>query len=128
MSGQVVHFELPADDLARAKAFYRDALSWHLADVPEMGYTLASTAETDEAGNPTEPGTINGGMLARGEPVTVPVITVKVDDIEQALAGIEKLGGRVVQGKRAVGPMGFTAYFADTEGNVLGLWQDTAPE
>jgi predicted enzyme related to lactoylglutathione lyase len=33
-----------------------------------------------------------------------------------------------VQAKLPVGDMGFAAYFADSEGNVLGLWQDAASE
>ena len=34
-----------------------------------------------------------------------------------------RLGGKTVWGREPVGGMGFAAYFADSEGNVLGLWQ-----
>jgi predicted enzyme related to lactoylglutathione lyase len=64
-------------------------------------------------------------MLARQEPITSPVITIDVDDIEAALKRVEELGGKVLRDKMAVGEMGFAAYFADSEGNVLGLWQST---
>jgi predicted enzyme related to lactoylglutathione lyase len=124
MTGRVVHFELPVDDTARAQAFYRDAFGWTIADVPGMDYMLVGTVATDEIGIPTEPGAINGGMQQRRDPVTGTVITVQVDDIESALADVERLGGKVVQGKKPVGPMGFTGYFSDPEGNVVGLWQD----
>ena len=122
MSGRVVHFELPVDDQERAKAFYAAAFGWDLADVPAMSYTMVTTTPSGDRG-PTEPGAINGGMAGRGGPITAPVITVEVADIDEALATVERLGGRTVQGRAAVGDMGFTGYFSDSEGNVVGLWQ-----
>jgi predicted enzyme related to lactoylglutathione lyase len=123
MTGRVVHFEIPADDLERAQAFYRDAFGWGINAMPEMDYTLVSTGPVDDQGMPTEPGFTNGGMLARQEPVTAPVIVVDVDAIDAALKTVESLGGSVVQGRQAVGDMGFAAYVRDSEGNMLGLWQ-----
>jgi predicted enzyme related to lactoylglutathione lyase len=125
MSGRVVHFELPVDDQERAKAFYAAAFGWDLADVPAMSYTMVTTTPSGDRG-PTEPGAINGGMAGRGGPITAPVITVEVADIDEALATVERLGGRTVQGRAAVGDMGFTGYFSDSEGNVVGLWQTAA--
>jgi len=121
---KVVHFELPADDVERAQAFYREAFGWQMNSMPGMGYTLVSTTPTDENGAPSEPGGINGGMLARQAPITAPLITIGVGDIDAALATVEKLGGSVALGKQPVGDMGFSAYFADPEGNVVGLWQN----
>ena len=46
-----------------------------------------------------------------------------VDDIDAMLQVIEQHGGKVLSAKEPVGDMGFAAYFADTEGNTLGLWQ-----
>jgi uncharacterized protein len=122
MSGRVVHFELPVDDQERAKAFYAEVFGWKLADVPGVSYTLVTTTPSGDRG-PTEPGAINGGMAGRGGPITAPVITIEVADIDEALATVERLGGKTVQGRAAVGDMGFTGYFTDSEGNVVGLWQ-----
>jgi predicted enzyme related to lactoylglutathione lyase len=122
MSGRVVHFELPADDEERARAFYAEAFGWNLAPMPEMSYTLITTTPSGDAG-PLEPGAINGGMARRGGPISMPVVTIEVDDVDGALATVERLGGKTVQGRNAVGEMGFTAYFEDPEGNVVGLWQ-----
>jgi predicted enzyme related to lactoylglutathione lyase len=36
---------------------------------------------------------------------------------------IESLGGKQVRGKQPVGAIGFAAYFTDTEGSIVGLWQ-----
>lgn len=126
MSGGVIHFELPADDLERAQGFYRDAFGWSMNPMPEMHYTIVSTTEVGEDYMPVERGVINGGMAERGGPITAPVITVGVDDIEAALKRVEELGGRTVQGRMPVGDMGFTAYFSDTEGNTVGLWQNAS--
>ncbi len=124
MSGRVVHFEIPADDVARAEEFYRSAFGWNLNAMPDMGYTMVSTTPTDDQGAPKDPGAINGGMLKREGPVTSPVITIDVDDIDKALETIGSLGGSTVTAKQPVMDMGFAAYFRDTEGNVVGLWQN----
>lgn len=120
---KVVHFEIPADNLERAQGFYRQAFGWALNSVPGMGYTLVQTTPSGKDGSPAEPGAINGGMLTRQAPITNPVITIQVASIEDSLTQIEKLGGRVARGRQPVGDMGFAAYFRDTEGNVVGLWQ-----
>ena len=36
---------------------------------------------------------------------------------------VKNMGGEVVRGKMQVGEMGHAAYFKDTEGNIIGLWQ-----
>ena len=123
MSGQVVHFEIPADDVARAEEFYRAAFGWQISSMPGMGYSLVTTTPSGDRG-PLEPGAINGGMLARQEPITAPVVVIEVDDIDAALSQVTDLGGDVVRGREPVGDMGFAAYFRDTEGNVVGLWQN----
>lgn len=123
VSGRVVHFEIPADDEDRAREFYRQAFGWNMQPMPEMQYTIVSTTESDEQGLPKEPGAINGGLMKRQEPYKTPVITIDVDDIDSALKKVESLGGATVTPRMEVGAMGFAAYFTDTEGNLMGLWQ-----
>lgn len=123
MSGRVVHFEIPYDDRDRAKSFYQDAFGWQLMDWGDAGeYTIVSTGPGGEEG-PTEPGYIGGGMGKRDEGFTHPTVVVDVEDIDTALEKVEKLGGTTVAGRMAVGEMGWAAYFKDSEGNVIGLWQ-----
>ena len=126
MTGQVVHFEIPADDLGRAHEFYRSAFGWELTPMPEVDYTIAMTTPADETGRPKEPGAINGGMFTRDADRPSPVITIDVPDIDAALATVERLGGATVLPKTEVMGMGYAAYFRDPEGNVLGLWQVAA--
>ncbi len=124
MSARVVHFEVPFEDAERASGFYRDVFDWQIQSMPELSYHLVSTGPMGDEGMPSEPGYIGGGMLARQEPVTKPVITLQVDDIDATLSAIAKYGGSAVGGKMPVGDMGFAAYFTDSEGNLMGLWQN----
>ncbi|MCA4132926.1 VOC family protein [Arthrobacter sp. M4] len=122
--GGIVHFEIPADDQERARGFYQQAFGWNINPIPEMDYSAVTTTPADEkTGAPLQPGAINGGMMARSGELTTPIITVDVEDINAALGAIGELGGSTVQERGAVPGMGYFAYFKDTEGNILGLWQ-----
>ncbi len=125
MSAQVVHFEIPLDNVERGHKFYQQAFGWQLNVMPEVNYAMALTTDSDERGMPKAPGAINGGMGKRGEFLKGPVITIMVDDIPTAEKAIEKHGGRILQRKTPIGDgsMGFTGYFQDTEGNIMGLYQ-----
>ena len=123
MHGRVVHFEVPFDDGDRAQNFYREVFGWQIQPMPEMDYTIVSTGPSGDQG-PTEPGYIGGGMFQRQAPNSNPVIVINVDDIDDTLAHVEKNGGSTVTAKMPVGEMGFAAYFSDSEGNMMGLWQN----
>jgi uncharacterized protein len=126
MSGRIVHFELPYDDSARAGAFYGEIFGWDVQSYPGMDYSMVSTGPSGDQG-PTEPGFINGGMGPRAESFQGPTVVVDVDDIDATLAKITERGGTVVATKRPVAEMGWTAYFTDPEGNVVGLWETKRP-
>ena len=122
MMDKVVHFEIPADDVERAQKFYKTVFGWEIDRIPEMDYSMVRTVKVGEDRMPVERGAINGGMMKRDR-VRSPVITIQVDNIEEAIEKAKKEGGRLVIGKESAGDMGFTAYVKDTEGNVIGLWQ-----
>jgi uncharacterized protein len=125
---KVVHFEIPADDVNRAKNFYGSIFGWDLQTTP-MGdgeYTsVLTTPVDDQTRMPTEPGAINGGMMERTSDVPAPVITIDVDGIDDALSQIKAAGGSTVTPRTPIPGMGAFAYFKDSEGNVLGLWEST---
>lgn len=127
MSGKIVHFEIPFDDGARARAFYADAFGWSIDEMPELDYTIVSTGPVADSGMPVDAGYINGGMYQRSAEAPHPVVTIDVPSIDDALKTVESLGGKTVTGRTPVGDMGFAAYFTDTEGNVVGLWESAAP-
>jgi predicted enzyme related to lactoylglutathione lyase len=121
--GKVVHFEIPADDVQRAKDFYGSIFGWQLDDMPAMDYTLVRTVDVDEQQLPKEPGAINGGMMKRSADTPSPVLTIDVASIDEALKEIEAQGGSVVRPRTEIPGMGAFAYFTDPEGNTLGLWE-----
>ena len=124
MNGRIVHFEIPFDDGDRARSFYADVFGWTTQEMPEMQYTMAVTGPTGDDGMPSEPGFINGGMFQREDTLNVPMLTINVDSIEEALGKVAASGGTKVQDKQPVGEMGFAAYINDSEGNLVGLWEN----
>ena len=128
---KVIFFEIPVDNPDRARKFYQMAFGWKMNEIPQMHYTQIGTVEADRMGVrgiPKEPGAINGGMVERRDPLNTPIIYIRVDDIDQAAARIETNGGKIIKSKSAVGNFGFAAYFKDTEGNIVGLWQFAVPQ
>ena len=125
MSG-VVHFEIPADNEDRARKFYESVFGWTFQVLPEMEYSLAFTTPAGQGGMPAGQGAINGGIFRRGDMLPAPVVTIDVEDIDAALAQIQRLGGETVRGRMEVPGSGWNAYFRDSEGNVMGLWQNAA--
>jgi len=125
MTGEVVHFEIPSDDVERARRFYSKTFGWKLNTMGDMEYTLVTTGPAGPDGRPTDIGRIDGGLLKRQKPVSAPTVTIRVDDIDATARTIERNGGKVVEPKAPIGDgsIGFSAYFQDTEGNVIGLFQ-----
>jgi predicted enzyme related to lactoylglutathione lyase len=81
------------------------------------------TVATDETMTPKEPGAINGGVMRRTSDTPAPVITIQVDSIDEALKKVEAGGGATVQARTEIPNMGAFAYFKDSEGNTMGLWE-----
>jgi predicted enzyme related to lactoylglutathione lyase len=127
MHGEVVHFEVPAKDVKRAKAFYSQVFGWKTNDTKMPSgdtYTSLMTTETDEQmRRPKAPGAINGGMMQLREPYTGPVVTIQVDDITGALKSVESQGGKTIVKRTDMGQYGAYGYFKDPEGNLMGLFE-----
>lgn len=121
----VVHFEIPADQLDRCKSFYEKTFGWNILEYPGMAHRyLGARTFPGNHGDPQPAGQIGGGILERQDTIKVPLITIQVESIESALETIQKNGGKVVEEKKSVMGMGFTAYFKDSEGNIMGLWEN----
>jgi uncharacterized protein len=121
---KVVHFEIPVDDVERARGFYGAVFEWGIVPADEMQYTLVMTTPVDDqTQRPMEPGAINGGLMHRSSDAPAPVITIQVDAIDESLKKVEAEGGSVVTPRTSMGDVGFFAYFKDSEGNVMGLFE-----
>ena len=120
----VTHFEIPVDDPKRASEFYSKVFGWQVNQWGDFEYWLAGTTMSDKDGRPTTPGAINGGLGKRGGPLTMPTVTIRVEDLDKTLEWVTQHGGKVASPKSPVADIGFTAYIHDSEGNTIGLWQD----
>ena len=123
---RVVHFEIQADDVERAKAFYAAAFGWSF---PDYGAMAGSTYWGIVTGPQDQPG-INGGLLRR--PVSAPtpgqganafVCTIGVDDYDATERRILEAGGRVALPKMALTGLAWQGYYLDPEGNTFGIHQ-----
>lgn len=123
MKARVSHFEIPAEKVDRARKFYSEAFGWQITPVPDMDYNMVGTVPSDEKGMPKEYGAINGGMMKRSTDVKHPIISIEVDDVEESLRKVKNLGGKITVKKTAMGEYGFFAYFEDSEGNTMGLYE-----
>ena len=122
----VVHFEIHADDLERAKAFYSEAFGWQIQSIPGMDYNSITTTEVGEDRMPLQKGAINGGLTERHPAAKGAVIVVDVDSVEAAMKEVLAAGGEEVVSAQQVGDIGIYAMFNDTEGNLIGMWQSLA--
>ena len=119
-------FELPVDDMERAKKFYSKIFGWSfMATGMDGNHHFATTVPTDENGLPIEPGGINGGLLQRGKyEQQVTSIFIKVKSIGDTIAKVEKNGGKKVLDKIPIDDFAYFAQINDTEGNLISLWED----
>ena len=121
----IAYFEIPADNVDRAKHFYHTLLGWKIAPIkaPAMDVGKMAAMEYNEitTGEPKE-GTMNmGGMYKRQMGETIKNY-VMVDDIDKVLAKVEKLGGKIIMPKEMIKGVGLVAIIRDTEGNGIGIW------
>src|ERR671931_586970 len=125
----IVHFEIPADDVQRAKKFYSDLFGWNMekwsgtdgkdsSSHSDMEYWIVST--TDSKGNKAS---IGGGMMKRQEQYQHITNFIDVNSVDEYSSKIEMLGGKVVVSKMAVPSMGYFAVYHDTENNSFGIWE-----
>jgi predicted enzyme related to lactoylglutathione lyase len=114
----VMWFEIPVVDMDRSKTFY-EAVFGHKLNVVTMGPRQMAMFSM-EIGIPGI-----GGALVKEE-TFVPsysgsVVYFSVPDITETLAKVIESNGKVLVPKTAIGEYGFCGYFADTEGNRIGL-------
>ena len=124
MPNPVVHFEIPADDVARAKAFYENVFGWKIKQFPmPAGGPEYWGVTTRKEGAPG----INGGLMKRNMPGQPFANYVDVKSIEDFVGKIQAAGGTLIMPEQEIGAgMGSIAVFRDTEGNMMGLYQPAA--
>ncbi|WP_462250550.1 VOC family protein [Ekhidna sp.] len=114
-------FELPVNDMDRAKEFYSSIFDIQMAENMEMGNSVMSffPFETDASGAT--------GTLIKQESY-IPshkgtMVYFSVPEINDVLPKITSSGGKVLNEKMSIGEHGFVAHFEDCEGNRVALHQ-----
>ncbi len=133
MGNRVIHFEIQADDIERAKNFYEKVLGWKIekwggADTnSKIGMEYWGLI-TGLGGTPG----INGGLYKRSDgsqPLHTFDCTIEVPDIDAAIAAIKANGGEIRpwEGKEKweMPGLGWFTRATDTEGNMFGVIQPT---
>jgi predicted enzyme related to lactoylglutathione lyase len=115
-SANIIWFEIPADQPARAKRFYSQLFGWKINAMPGM----KDYWHIDTGGDDATP---DGGMMTRKYPGQAITNYVNVPSVTRAMAKVKQLGGIVWMPKTAVPEMGYFAVCQDTEGNKFALWE-----
>jgi predicted enzyme related to lactoylglutathione lyase len=112
----IVWFEIPVDNVERAKTFYGKLFGWKIERFPgPKPYWHIDTGGADA--------TPDGGMMERQCQEHSLTNYVGVPSVEEAAAKVEKLGGKICMEKTAVPEMGYFVVCQDTENNTFALWE-----
>jgi hypothetical protein len=114
----ITHFDIPADDVKRAKRFYQDLFGWKIEKLPGPMeyYQISTTNEKGEQG-------IGGGMAKRENPSDRITNYVDVPSVDKYLVKLKQLGGKILLPKTPIPGFGYLAVCLDTENNTFGLWE-----
>ena len=118
-----IHFEIQAENVERAIAFYRELLGWEFNQWGKEPYWLVKTGEKGTPG-------IDGGLMPRRgprpadmQPVNAFVCTVDVANLDAMVKRVTELKGSIVLPRMPIPTVGWLAYAKDTEGNIFGMMQ-----
>ncbi|HWZ96073.1 MAG TPA: VOC family protein [Opitutaceae bacterium] len=118
--GSLVWFEIPADNLDRAKKFYSGLFGWKIGLFPGLqGPDAQKYLHIETGGGDASP---DGGLTTR-EHIQGITQYINVASVDETAAKVERLGGKVRQRKTAVPQMGAYAICQDTENNTFALWE-----
>jgi predicted enzyme related to lactoylglutathione lyase len=107
----IVHFELPADDVDRAKGFWSGVFGWTFEGM-EGPFTYLMTQGEEPV----------GAIYPSQEGERGPVVYMPTDDIDATLASIREAGGSA-DDKQPIPTIGWFARCKDTEGNSFSLFE-----
>lgn len=112
----IAHFDISADNVPRAKNFYEKLFGWKIEKFPfgPEYYLIETTTETGRKG-------VGGGIAHREKPYQKITNFIQVDSIDDSIAKVIELGGKIMEPKTAIPTVGFIAGCEDTEGNIFGL-------
>ena len=114
----LTHFEIPSNNIKKAKEFYSNLFDWEFNFIEEMNYMMF-TVPSSEASTP-----IGGGILQKQNDKHPIINYITVDNVDTDGEKIVELGGKIIVPKTPVPGMGWFIHFADLDGNVLAIWEN----
>ena len=118
-----IHFEIQAENVERAIAFYGELLGWEFSQWGKEPYWLVKTGEKGTPG-------IDGGLMPRRggspadmQPVNAFVCTVDVAALDAMVKRVTDLRGSIALPRMPIPTVGWLAYAKETEGNIFGIMQ-----
>ncbi|MFB3763930.1 MAG: VOC family protein [Methanotrichaceae archaeon] len=111
-------FEIPADDLQRARKFYSELFGWSIEESKASSLNDRLIIKTGN-GN-----AISGSLTKRQRPGQTIVNYIDVSSTDRYIVKIQHLGGKVLVPKTAVPGMGYFVVCEDTEENAFGIWEN----
>jgi uncharacterized protein len=112
MGQPVVHFEIGCRDSGKTATFFSQLFGWK---TQAMGPATMIDTGTGSG--------IQGHISSLGhEPHNYTTFYVQVDDVQAYLDKVKALGGKTIVPPVEI-PTGTFAWFADPEGNTIGLWK-----
>ncbi len=126
MANRVIHFEIQADDVERAKSFYEKAFGWEITKMMTAGESGGMDYWGLKTGPDGTPG-INGGMYKRPleKKLNTYDCTIQVESLDKAIADVKANGGTIRTEKMEIPGVGWFAGATDTEGNIFGMMEAT---
>ena len=121
MNNAINWFEIPAIDFERAVKFYNRILNLELRRETLQGRPNGVFTASAEG---------VGGAVVQGANYTLSasgiVIYLDTDGkLDEVLSRVEAAGGKIILPKTHIGPQGDVALLIDTEGNRVGLHQES---
>jgi predicted enzyme related to lactoylglutathione lyase len=109
------HFEIPVDDIARAQAFYTSVLGY---EYEPWGEEMGMLRQPDGEGT-------NGDLHLRSA-TPHPTVVFTVERIEDTVALAVARGGEQVGEIQPLAENSRWVYIKDSEGNLIGLYDEVA--
>lgn len=116
MSGELVHFDIPVDDVEKMVAFYSNVMGWKIEKYEGEGFPDYWMIQ------PEKEGAIGGGMGKKQMPEQKPMNYYSTDDLALFNQKVKDNGGMVVMEKMTVKGFGWFSVCVDPEGNLFAGW------
>lgn len=111
----IEHFEIPADDVSRAKTFYGTVFGFTFEDWDDDNVMLHTGSKDG----------INGDISKKRDILQHPTVVISVENLEETLEAVKAAGGEQIGEIKQLTETSRWVYFRDSEGNLLEAYDST---